>query len=594
MNILNPIRRSMKRKLAFAMIAVNLLIVGAMGLFSYWETAKTVRHEIDGLATQIIKQTNLNLSRYISEYEYNFLMFAESSEVKDWLTLKPDDKLGSFSVLNKVTMKYLQPFFAQHPEILSITLYNKNGNEINVTTRYGFNYLYSFSKDSVLQQLAQSDRMTYIVRINPDFVDSGNSPLEIPVVSMIKKISYGKESGFLKWDIDLNPIYTILQEIKLGQKGVAVIVDREGRIVAHPDRSLIAAKSEIDYLEPIGDNTSGSYFRKDTNEMVMYTSVPYTGWYILAVVPFGEVAKSVGKIKQITWITALAGLVFSVVLAIGISSTFTKRLARLRQMIKRTELGSFDRRLDIEGVDEIADLSRAYNRMLENLESSVVQLAESKTLQQQAVLSALQSQINSHFLYNTLETINSLANLAGHREIETTTIALSKMLRYTADYKTAVVTVQDELEHLHHYLQIIGVRFGADLMYDVQVAEDVRQAPCLKAILQPIAENSVKHGLEATGEPIRFTVAAGREGHLVVIRIADDGLGFEPDKLSRIQRRIESLNESEGLMPDERIGVLNVHSRLRMFYRHVPEAGLRLYNDPDGGAVVEIRFPAAV
>src|SRR5690606_3102909 len=131
---------------------------------------------------------------------------------------------------------------------------------------------------------------------------------------------------------------------------------------------------------------------------------------------------------------------------------------------------------------------------------------------QQAVLRSLQAQINSHFLYNALESINSMAYLARHHQIERTALALAEMLRYTSEYTQTVVGMMEEVHHAVHYVEIMQIRYPSEIDFEYEVDDESRQAVCPKAIIQPIIENSIKHGLEKTGKHLILRLSVRKQG----------------------------------------------------------------------------------
>jgi Predicted signal transduction protein with a C-terminal ATPase domain len=594
MHVIDLIRNKLKWKLMIVISALILFVVTIIGTVSYWQTSRTIKRDVQRLSNQVLKQANLNLERYFKGYSQGFLLISLSPDLEKWLQVEKENMLDSVLYYQKINDVYVQPFLYQYPEILSLTLYNTNGNEISRTFRNGFKRNYKFTESGLDAFL--NDNYTVDVRWSRDYLDYKGDEVEIPVITMVKKLRYGQHTGYLKIDIDLDPALRIVNELEIGDKGYGFISDSAGRIIAHPDESLITARMPEELIAGMGNRANGSFFREDTHEFVLFRSMDSSDWRTVVVVPYHEFASSIYFIRKFTAIVAAAALFCSILLAIGISASFTKRIARLRKIIKNTARGKFDVKADIGGTDEVAELGMAYNAMLEDLDNTVNALAETKVAQQKAILSALQSQIDSHFLYNTLESINSLAALSGHTQIEQTTIALSKMLRYTSDYKGTVVPVEDEIRHLSNYLDIMKIRMGDDLEYVLDIDSRCLSGFCLKAIMQPIVENSMKHTEVPMDTPLRVWITVGfavyDNTEYLVIRVVDNGQGFRKEKLEEIAGHIRQINISPLHHQHANIGLLNIHFRLKMYYPHDTHTGIVLGNaDRGSGAAVEIRFP---
>ncbi|WP_409342002.1 sensor histidine kinase [Paenibacillus sp. MBLB4367] len=597
MRIVKRFRNTLKWKLIAVLSALIVGVVSTIGAVSYLQTSRTIKRDIEKQSNQILKQANLNLERYVKSYTQGFLMISFSPELQEWLQVEEGKYLDSFKLFQKIKVNYGQSFFFQHPEILSITLYNGNGNEMRTAFTTGFNKDYKFSTAD-LEEYENEEAFIVDVMYSRNYVDTNGNELHIPVLTMLKKIRYGKNTGFLKIDVDLNPAFKIVNELGIGDTGYGLIVDQNGRVLMHPNQAVITRQLANDLWEPIQSGAEGSFFRKGTNEFVIYGSIQSSAWKTVVVVPYREFARSIYIIREITVAAALLALVLAIIAAVGISSSFTSRIAKLRRSMRKTGRGKFDVRVDIAGTDEVAELGAAYNAMLEDLEFTVNELAESKLIQQKAVMSALQSQIDSHFLYNTLESINSLANLAGQPQIEQATIALSKMLRYTSDYKSTVVTLNEEVRHLINYLNIMKIRLGDDLEYDLRFDPERGEAYGLKAVMQPIVENCIKHA-DVMDVPLRIGISVGTvtmgDAPYMMLRVTDNGKGFKQEQLEWIDAEIRKINVSPLHRQRSNIGLLNIHFRLKMHYQEDPYAGMTLYNaENGGGAVVEIVFPMQI
>ncbi|MFD0871355.1 sensor histidine kinase [Paenibacillus residui] len=186
----------------------------------------------------------------------------------------------------------------------------------------------------------------------------------------------------------------------------------------------------------------------------------------------------------------------------------------------------------------------------------------------------------------TLEIINSMASQIHATDIEQMTVDLANLFRYTANYKDTKATIRDEVEHLQRYLHIIQTRYGDKFTYDLSVEETCWKAVCPKVILQPLAENAVKHGFETSGGALHLSVAIRKiEEQWIEVCFADNGMGFSEDKIRELNDKLYRQNSHYSDF--QRIGLLNIHYRLTTQYTS-HKAGLRIRNSDSGGA--EVRF----
>lgn len=594
--MMNWIRTSLRVKLMLSFILVIFVIVTSIGWYSYREISKSIKSDIEQFSSQILKQANLNLERYYREYEQGFLQLGTSSEFEEWLKLKPDQVFEFYQYFygrsdgSGMLRNYITPFVFRHPEIMSISLKSDIGNEYHYTPKGGLDKDYSLDDEHWIQEANHTDKVLMRVVQNPNYFNENRDKQTYVVMSMVKRFGELGHQGYLKMDVSLEPVKSILEEVELGRNSVGYILDKEGTVIVHPDDDQITKQHAAPWTSRLYKSDHGAFFIEESHEMVVFETISYTQWKSIVVVDYTTVAGSVERIRTVTFVVAVAGLLLAVLLVFAMMTPITRRISNLRRMMKRTQLGEFDQRMPIDGKDELADLGRSFNQMLEHLDESVQQLAESKMRQQKAVMSALQSQINSHFLYNTLESINSMAILSDHKEIEQTTVNLSNMLRYTSSYKNAVVTVQDEIQHAQDYLKICQIRYSEVLTYDIRVEPECEIASCLKALLQPMVENAIKYGIETTGSAIHISIDVFRREDQVVMRIQDNGPGFEAEKLRKLQWQLSDEHQLEKYDEITQIGILNVNYRLKTYYRPLP-AGVRLDSTEPHGAEVTITFP---
>jgi two-component system sensor histidine kinase YesM len=593
--MLKKIRGSLKWKLVLLISSLIFVIIGVIGTFSYHETSKTIQADVQRFANQIIEQSNLNLSQYYMDNERFFYTIAGSREFREWSLIEQDNRYDRFDVYRQIEARYIEPYITYHPEILSVNMYSLNGNEsIYRTGRIDYDLIlnsdYSLAKEHSLLDLKFNREKQMVVSLNSNYTNGTGKPVVTPVLTFIQRFQFSVETVYLAMDISLIPTQEILQQIKLGKEGESYILDENGTIVANKNASLIDTELDYDLLSQISHSREGGVFISGSERLAVYQTLQNTTWKVLVTIPYREVAKSIFIVRNVTLWTAIVSWIISLILVIIVSDSVTKRLKEMRRTIKSTRTGELNVLMDISGTDEVAELARAYNLLLHSLESNIQQLTESRVMQQEAVLSALQSQINSHFLYNALESINSLANLSGNEEIKETTIALSSMLRYTSNYKDTVVTLEEEIAHLTNFLSIIGILYEEDIQSHIELPDELKRVLCIKAIIQPIVENSIKHGFESTGQPMRIQITCSLYGaSYLKISIIDNGMGFSESKLAAVQHMLK-VDSEHNYKQGSRIGLRNVHNRLRMRYPQ-PETGVSVEQHSNGRTEVSMIFP---
>ena len=246
------------------------------------------------------------------------------------------------------------------------------------------------------------------------------------------------------------------------------------------------------------------------------------------------------------------------------------------------------------GRNEIADMMRYYNNMLRSIHVHVVEKLESERRKKELELEVLVSQINPHFLYNTLENIVWKSNEAGHPDIGRLAAMLGRMYRLSTSGGQIIVPVKHEIEHLTAYTQIQKNRYGDAFEFDLRVDhEEIRGLMTLKIILQPIIENSFLHGMEGLDRKLRIRLKVRRTGDRLQLKLIDNGAGITKERLEEVRRRIRG-----GALPQERqtdmqrssgIGLNNVAARIQLYFGI--EEPVRISSIDGVGTIIVVQVP---
>lgn len=588
--LLTKWKSSLKWKLIIVCMAIVFFNLSVVGYFVHQQVSSAIEQDAMESSGLVLKQANLYLSEYLDEIEKFMFSLGMSQELFSWSTLYGERKAESVVPYSIIQKDYMQPFARGHSELLSIGLFSTRGNEAHFSPHYGLNFHYSMREERWFGEVAPAGKTTYIVTMNENYVNDSFRPVPMQVITMVKKFGFNG-AIYVKVDIQPTLLQTILNEINLGSHVTGFIVNAKGEIVAHPQEGRFLSKLDQAIMERmnLSPHGSGAFVLPDRKQIVVYERIADSDWKSVITLPYSEVTRSVDNIRDFVIVTATSCLLVSALFIVLISSSITNRLNRIKRSMKHVGQGNIEATLPVEGQDEISILERSYNHMLDDLQLHIKRLSESELSEKHAVLFSLQSQIDSHFLYNTLEIINSMATRIRHYDIEQITVSLAHMFRYTANYRDTGVTVRQEVQHMLSYLQIIKIRYGDLFTYDIEADEACLDASCIKVILQPIVENAVKHGYESTGSPFHIAVHIRVEaGKHVSILVKDNGKGFSEPQLQELEEQMQ--NGNLHYTDFQRIGLLNIQYRLKVHYDSF-FAGIQVRNGHEGGAEVELRFP---
>ncbi len=414
-------------------------------------------------------------------------------------------------------------------------------------------------------------------------------PGEYPwVVSVTRKVRYWQDdlphTGILMADMRLEPLEDICRSVTLGDNGYLYILDDSGNIIYHPEQKLMS-------LELISEeNILSEDTQSEDQSMVLAQTIEGTNWKLTASVTSDDVAKySTAFISRVTWvvIALMAGVLL---VALWLSMRIVQPLTDIQVSMQRIERNLDDNRMSLpeEGFAEYASLAHSYNVMLRRIRGLMQETVDRQEQLRRMEIGALQEQINPHFLYNTLDSIVRVMETGRTPEAIEMVQALAKLFRLSINNGDYFLNVEQEMDYARNYLTIQQVRYKKRFKYELYMDESIKDLPCPKIILQPLIENSLKHGMSDM-PGCTLIVRARQEGYNIVLSVEDDGLGIPPEKLKKLQ---EMLRDDSNIMVKKSrygIGLRNTNRRIKLLYGS--DYGLTIESEVEERTCVTITFP---
>ena len=370
------------------------------------------------------------------------------------------------------------------------------------------------------------------------------------------------------------------------------LCNRDGDIIYHPRRAEIDRGFFTEESTEAAVYDDGTYEIKmtDGTENVVVSSIAYTGWKIIGVVPESVQTASINQYRYYIITTVVILLMMLLWVNRIITKKISKPILKLNESVKSYETGGTTD-IYIGGSSEIRHLGYSVKKSYEQIEILMQEIIRQQNERRKSEMDALQSQINPHFLYNTLETIRMQALSCGNRNVATSIKLLGKSMRYVLDNTgTSFTTLTKELEYIKTYLSIQQLRFGDRVNYTLQVDEDLDTNSCkiLPLLLQPVVENAILHGLESKTEDGMITIQIASADATLLITIKDNGQGMTNEELDALRDRIRNHPSSD----THSIGLYNINQRISLFY------GEGYYMEIDSaigaGTTVRLKIPKTI
>ena len=286
-----------------------------------------------------------------------------------------------------------------------------------------------------------------------------------------------------------------------------------------------------------------------------------TGWTTVDCVNVDELLKESNKAQSIYVLIAAALVIVALFLTRFIAGTITSSIQRLRDSMARVQEGDFDIPDVVEtSENEIGSLTRSFNVMTRRIRELMDQNVRDQEAKRKSELKALQSQINPHFLYNTLDSIIWMAEGKKNEEVVLMTASLARLLRQSISNEDEVVPIAQEVEYARGYLTIQKMRYKDKMEFQIDVDPAILHINLIKLVLQPVIENAIYHGLKYKESKGLLIVKGFMKNGNAVLQVIDNGVGMDEETLAHIYDRHKVNYQSNG------VGVYNVQKRLQLYY----------------------------
>nr|WP_262359969.1 sensor histidine kinase [Gracilibacillus massiliensis] len=526
---------------------------------------------------QMINQAWTNIKTMIEENE-NIIYYLFQEEAVKAFMLDVDSS-------DQIIKEKMKVYKEKHPEIAGILVLNKQdkflSNEINRISRD------PLTKEPWYLEAIQSPNKIHLVSNPIGRNIKNNSNYQVNnVLTLVKAYKHpitNEAIGVILIDLKLDFIRDIIESIKLGKSGFVFITDENGKIVYAPVNDIVYRIHPNWLVEqnrsPIEKTINGD------NYQIIYNTISDIEWKVAGVFSLDETTKVVSEVQKLTFVIALITLVVGSMFSLFFASMITKPVNKLKTLMGNVEEGRFDLRFHSKYTDEIGQLGKSYNKMIDEIERLIELVYKEQKSKREAELEILQAQIKPHFLYNTLDTIQWMADEYGATKITDLVNALTTLFRIGLNKGKEYITVEEEVEHVKSYLIIQLTRYQSKLEYEININEKVKGFQVLKLILQPLVENAIYHGIRNKRGKGKILIDIDSKDDKLLFSVHDTGIGIKKDKLWEINNYLKTTdsNESKGY------GLFNVNERIKLTYGS--DYGVEVDSDFQNGTTVKVILP---
>ena len=568
---------SIRTKLIIGFLTILLPLVLILSIVFYSYSAEIVLKQSLEQTREIVEQFSISLDNYLGLMRNKMEILADSPTIQEELNThqdKEDIKNDSFYSRNKRIRRIMLQIYS------SVTMNDVEIYGINETNHYLslWSKKYEIPDKDILFENAKLSKGRSVLVNNINDADT------IQMIKMVKDLQTYKPIGYIRFGLKRNHIEKMAKNINFGSDGGVVIFDENLNKI-----SGIAHDSVLSKLLKEKPSIGNFSYSEGKNE---YTAVHIhsdsTGWTTVGVIPLRYINKDLAGIQYLTVIIIVLTIIIGVTVSVIIAQSLILPLENTVNALEKFSRGDFAVRLKENRCDEIGKLNRIFNKAIKEINELMQKVTQSEILNKEMEFKTLQSQMNPHFLYNTLDAINWLAFKEKQTEICNLVAAISSLIRASISNKKSIITIEQELDYVKNYIYIQHIRYKDrfDIIYDID--ESLLKQAVPKLIIQPIVENAIIHGIENSKNKNLLYISIKRENECIVIIVKDTGIGMTDEKVSELLK--EPLNaEGDEQKAHTNLGLYAVHKRIQLMYGDL--YGLTVQSQAGEGTTVTLHIP---
>ena len=530
----------------------------------------------------IIQQMNQNIDSYIDYMENIAYLISSNEDVQDYLFDDEIDNEGRYRILNQ-----FQTILDSRSDIRNVGIISKSGRMLINDGSKSVNQDLDLNTQEWYTNALKSPNGPILTSSHVQHIISGERPWVITLSRGIRDRSgSGEKEGVFFIDLNYSAISGLCDQSTVGTKGYAFILDATGNIVYHPQQQQLYNELQTENISLIMGTDEETVLTGTGRNGKLYSisRSDKTGWTVVDCTNVRELLSKSRQAQSVYVLTAIVLVAIALFFSRFMARSITLPIQKLRDSMKKVQEGDFSvSDVVVDSKNEIGSLTKSFDVMTHKIQELMEQNVHEQEEKRKSELKALQSQINPHFLYNTLDSIIWMAEGKKNEEVVLMTASLARLLRQSISNEDEVVPIANEVEYARGYLTIQKMRYKDKLEFQIDVDPSILHIPLIKLVLQPIIENAIYHGLKYKESKGLLIVKGFMKDGNAVLQIIDDGVGMNEETLAHIYDRHKVNYHSNG------VGVYNVQKRLKLYYGE--DYGITYESEKGKGTTATITIP---
>ena len=552
--------------ISFTTIAIIAMVF--MGIVLYAQFAQNTKENAIESNKQLLDQAAWNLNTYLRNMmTVSDTMYYSVIKNRD-LTYEPLDK--------EMTLLYE----ANKDNLISIACVTEDGAVMAAapvaTRKKGIDIK---TQDWFIQANEKIENLHFSTPHVQNLFDSSNYRY-FWVVSLSRSVeltNIGRiRRGVLLVDMNFSGIEQLLSKANEKGYGYIYLMDRNGEIIYHPQQQAIYSNLVQENSKTAASYEDGNYTEtfEGKERVIIVKTVGYTGWKLVSVTPVQEFSVNLNQVRLFTIMIATISIMLILFGNTFISSRVTDPIRKLEKSIKYLE----------EGTHEIRHLGKTITSMVRQMRKLMDDMVTEQQEKRKSALDALQSQINPHFLYNTLDSVVWMIESERYYEAISMVTALAKLFRISLSKGKNIISIKDEIAHAKYYLDIQKVRYKNKFDMRIEVDPAIEEYCTIKLIVQPLLENAIYYGVEHMDGEGEILLRGYEKEDNIYIEVTDNGMGIPKENIPYLLKDDTRVRKN-----GSGIGLRNIDQRIKLYFKG--DYGLSIESELDEGTTVRIHLP---
>ncbi|NQX47417.1 histidine kinase [Paenibacillus tritici] len=580
------LRRSFYIKMIVVMFAISVIPLIVLSFISVSVSSTTVEQQVNRLNAQLVNQVVDRIELTMTRLRELSEQYSRISSIQGAL-VSPSAQYFEEVVRKKDLISVLSSASAIIGNVEGLQVYSAVTGEVLSSTEAPATLEASPYRPLIEAYLASGRPNLFLDKHSlPELAILNSSTYYI---SRVPFDLYKDLKGVLLISMSNSQYQQQIENIQLGSKGSISLLTEDGLSIA--TTSKLEKQEDTQRVQEIlkrwKELNRPDQFAAGSSIVSVKQTSTYDKWIVLSEIPSKELTASAEIIRRtVTYFLVLLALL-GALCVVGFGYQLYRPLQAVKRQVDALKKGHFDARVTHFANNEIGDLGRMLNTMAVRIQDLLADLHDSEDLKRKLEIRALQSQINPHFMYNTLNTIRMFAMMKDYEKINSLMGRLVALLRYSMENFEQTVQLQQELDYLADYVGLLNMRYKCQIHLEAEIEEPLRGMQIPKLSLQPLIENSVFHGIlprKATEGHITVRVFSSPGGSHIILEVKDDGTGLEEAELKKLQLHLQQEESTEN------IGLQNVWMRMKLLFGSGTQ--ILLSSTPGEGLIIRMLLPS--